>query len=671
MTAMHALTRDLRGPPRVQAQPPEVNRARIQGYSHLGCLRRASWAFSTRRVIQTDWSTIPATGAPTPGDLVLARVDTIGHHDGLQLTNGRRKQLFVGDEIVVAYGNRYACNQFEALVPDTLGPCHLVAGGGIAARVVSCHDRIVKGPTHITPLALVANANGQRVNLRDYALEPIREMPAPHPTIVAVVGTAMDSGKTHTSAYLVRGLIAAGLRVGYVKVTGTGAGGDTWLLKDAGADPVLDFTDAGMPSTYLASPEEIEAILVTLTAHTAQQGVDAIVIEVADGIFQRETAALLRSPVFNRLVGGTVLAARDAMGASAGVAWLRAQSRPVLALGGLLSASPLQSAEIKEVTGIPVYNREGLAEASNAMAVIGPAQRTMDQSRSKRTSHGDKNSPTWSLPTGRVLRRVLQSDPLQEYLLYVPDSGGAEAPILVAVHGLACNPDELARVFAPHCETAGVVMLAPIFSTEQHGDYQRLGRVGRGVRADIAVDRCVAEVVTLTNADAGQLHLFGYSGGAQFVHRYLMAHPHRVARAVAASAGWYTFPDMKERFPYGIRPQRRLPGVNFNPEEFLRVPVTVLVGRDDVNGEHLRSTERVTRQQGKNRIERARNWVAAMRTAATAYGYEPSIACIEVPNVDHSFAKFCERGALPERAFAALFGERSRSSAEYSLKVGA
>jgi poly(3-hydroxybutyrate) depolymerase len=322
----------------------------------------------------------------------------------------------------------------------------------------------------------------------------------------------------------------------------------------------------------------------------------------------------------------------------------------------------LQCAEVKEATGITVHNRESLATASTAMALIGPAQRKSDQRRLERIAHADVSSSMWSLPTGRVLRRVLQADPLQEYLLYVPGSGGAEAPIFVAVHGLACNPDELARVFSRYCEMTGVVMLAPVFTTEQHGDYQRLGRTGRGVRADVALDRCVAEVVSLTRADAGQLHLFGYSGGAQFVHRYLMAHPHRVAAAVATSAGWYTFPDMHVRFPYGIRPQRRLPGVNFNPEEFLRVPVTVLVGQDDVNGEHLRNTERVTRQQGQNRVERARNWVAAMRAAATSYGYEPQVTCIEVPEVDHSFAKFCELGELPERVFATLFGERAESS---------
>ncbi len=226
--------------------------------------------------------------------------------------------MFVGDEIVVVYGNRYACSQFEALVPKTMGPCHLVAGGGIASRAVSWHDRIVKGPTHITPIGLLADADGKRINLRDFAIRPVARISDPCPTTVAVVGTAMDSGKTQTAAFLVRRLIAAGLRVGYGKVTGTGAGGDTWLLKDAGAEPVLDFTDAGLPSTYLATPETIDQVLMTLVAHIAQEGVDAIVLEVADGIFQCETAALLRSPVFAQLVGGVVLAARDAMGASAG-----------------------------------------------------------------------------------------------------------------------------------------------------------------------------------------------------------------------------------------------------------------------------------------------------------------------------------------------------------------
>ena len=60
----------------------------------------------------------------------------------------------------------------------------------------------------------------------------------------------MNSGKTTTAAHLIKGLVQAGLKVGAAKLTGTGAVGDIWLMQDAGANLVLDFTDTGFPSTY-------------------------------------------------------------------------------------------------------------------------------------------------------------------------------------------------------------------------------------------------------------------------------------------------------------------------------------------------------------------------------------------------------------------------------------
>jgi hypothetical protein len=338
-------------------------------------LRLASWAFTTRRVPQgAVVSILPPKGKPQAGDLVLARVDVIGHHGFLHMVNGRRRHLFVGDEIVVAYGNRYASNQFEAHVPETLGPCHLVAGGGMAARAISWHVSISRGPTEITPLGLLADADGRRINLRHFALDPVAPARDYRPTPIAVVGTSMDSGKTQTAVHLVRGLIAGGLRVGYAKVTGTGAGGDFWWLKDAGADPVLDFTDVGMASTYLASPEQVEEAMVALVGHVASHGVDAVVVEIADGVLQRETAALVSSSKFSRLVGGVVLAAQDSMGALAGVRWLRERSTPVLALSGVLTAAPLQIAEAREATGLAIYDREGLASPETAMELLARAQ---------------------------------------------------------------------------------------------------------------------------------------------------------------------------------------------------------------------------------------------------------------------------------------------------------
>lgn len=343
-------------------------------------LRLAPWAFTTRRVPQgVATSILPAEGAPRVGDLVMVRVDALGMHANLQLVNGRRRHMFVGDEIVVAYGHRYASNQFEAVVPETMGPCHLVAGGGIASRALSWHARVSKGPTHVTPVGIVADEQGKRVNLSDYRMTPRSLDASSQPATIAVVGTSMDSGKTQTAVWLARGLIAAGLRVGYAKVTGTGAGGDICWLRDAGADPVLDFTDLGMPSTYLADHDAVENALVELVAQIAHHGVDAIVLEIADGVYQRETSRLLASGTFARHAGGIVMAAQDSMGAAAGVQWLRDYPTPVLALSGVVTASPLQTQEAHTATGLPLYDREQLGTPAVAVDLLGQAQHHHDR----------------------------------------------------------------------------------------------------------------------------------------------------------------------------------------------------------------------------------------------------------------------------------------------------
>jgi len=146
---------------------------------------------------------------------------------------------------------------------------------------------------------------------------------------------------------------------------------------------------------------------------------------------------------------------------------------------------------------------------------------------------------------GALQRRILGADPQQDYYLYVPRHGGQGAPLFVTVHGVSRDAQEQSTLFAPYAERYGAVMLAPCYSSERYPDYQRLSRIGRGPRSDEALDRMVAEVAQLTGARTDKLYLFGYSGGAQFVHHYTLAHPERVARVVIGAAGWYTLPDLE------------------------------------------------------------------------------------------------------------------------------
>lgn len=329
---------------------------------------RSKLAYTVRAVPLSEYATlISGDVVPQSGDLVLARVERVASHKTIDTAEGRRIKIFPGDEVVVCYGPRYAPDQFEAVVPSDLGPCHLAAGGGVAAKVISTHSSI-KSPTRLIPIGLIGDAQGRRLNIARWKLRPLKKE-IPLPQVIAVVGTSMNSGKTTSAAHLIRGLTACGLKVGAAKVTGTGSPRDVGLYQDAGAARVLDFTDAGYASTAGLPVQEIVDIFSLLVRHLANASAEVIVIEVADGLLQAETAELVVSDAFKSMVDTVLFAAGEAMGAMAGVEWLRNKGLPVKAVTGLVSASPLASAEAQKIVRLPVLTLQDLVEPHSARAL--------------------------------------------------------------------------------------------------------------------------------------------------------------------------------------------------------------------------------------------------------------------------------------------------------------
>jgi len=322
----------------------------------------AKRAFNTRRVdLALARRLLSGDVVPRSGDLLLAQVSALGQHRFIERPDGRRARLFVGDEVIACFGNRYAPDQFEVVVADSLQPCVLAASGGLVGRLVSQHAAMRK-PTRITPLGLLADRQGRVLNVRDFALPDRERLPTRTPQVVAVLGTSMNAGKTTTAAALINGLNAAGLRVAAAKVTGTGSGADVWHMVDAGASPVLDFTDAGLVSTWRVGAGELRRAFHTLMAHLVDAAPDVMVIEVADGLLQEETAALIRTEGFRAWVDTVVFAAADAISAVAGVAMLREWGLPVMAISGVVSASVLASNEAARASGTEVLTLQVLGD---------------------------------------------------------------------------------------------------------------------------------------------------------------------------------------------------------------------------------------------------------------------------------------------------------------------
>jgi hypothetical protein len=323
-------------------------------------LARLKSAYVARRLDHDQPLTLVSHGDPTPnhGDLVVAEVTEVGYHTHLELETGRKARLFVGDEILVAYGARYAPDHYEAELPDNLGACDLVAAGGVLGAVRSRNAAIGR-PTTVRPIGLLGDAGGNVINVAHLALgQPLTAMYRP-PTFV-VVGTAMNSGKSTTAASLVHGLTRAGNRVGAAKATGTAAGGDPFMFRDAGAVIALDFTDTGLATTFRIPLDRLVTSMLDQHGHLVAAGVESVVLEISDGLLQPETAQLLDRPEIRRIVDGVLFAAADAAGALFGVQRLQAGNHPVLAVSGLLTASPLAVREAQASLDVPVYGSADL-----------------------------------------------------------------------------------------------------------------------------------------------------------------------------------------------------------------------------------------------------------------------------------------------------------------------
>lgn len=253
--------------------------------------------------------------------------------------------------------------------------------------------------------------------------------------------------------------------------------------------------------------------------------------------------------------------------------------------------------------------------------------------------------------SGTLVVRSLLDDPEQWYFLYLPQCDWKEAPILVSVHGITRNAHEHAMLFAPYAERHGVILIAPLFTRERHRRYQRLGRERGAARADLVLNRIIADTCALTHRPEEKVYLFGYSGGGQFVHRYAFAHPQRVIAYAIGAAGWYTFPDHAMAYPQGWGGA----AFEFEPERILRIPGSVVVGEKDIQRDDaLNTSHDLDLRQGANRVERGRRWITAMRAAAAAHGHHTRYEFQILPGSDHSFPRSVHRGLLARRVFESL-----------------
>ena len=309
--------------------------------------------YALRRVPDESLSCLQnSSDPPQAGDIALAMVEKLGRNANLELRDGRRCSLQPDSVLAVVFGNRYATHQFEGYARANGDRCDLLSMGGVCGLVESKHTACGE-PTKLRLLGFIGDSGGRRLQLRQFALRPVSLNGKPPVKVVVVCGSSMDAGKTHTAMSVIAGLKKEGYAVVGAKLTGTATGKDRFQMLDAGAHVALDFVDGGFPSTYLCGLEDLMNLYNLFLAAAASHQAACMVVEIADGLLQNETAALLQSTRFCETVDAWIFAAGDPLAAAAGVRVLRGWGITPIAISGVVSMSLLGIREAQTASGLP------------------------------------------------------------------------------------------------------------------------------------------------------------------------------------------------------------------------------------------------------------------------------------------------------------------------------
>jgi hypothetical protein len=220
---------------------------------------------------------------------------------------GRQIEVVVGDLVIGALGRRAATlgavGDWTAIGPD--GEMEALTAAGLFGLSTSV-GWDVPGMMRLGYRGHVVR-DGEKVSMKTFV--PSSTADGLDVPTVLIVGTSMSAGKTSAAKLVIRKLRAKGFRVVGTKLTGAGRYRDILAMKDAGANAIYDFVDAGLPSTVCSQPEYREA-LGRVLAMIAAEAPDVVVIEAGASPLEPYNGSTLLAQIGEQ-VRFRILAATD------------------------------------------------------------------------------------------------------------------------------------------------------------------------------------------------------------------------------------------------------------------------------------------------------------------------------------------------------------------------
>lgn len=194
----------------------------------------------------------------------------------LELCSGRLIEVMEGTLIIGALGKREATleavGDWEAVTDD--GCMHALTAAGLLGKATS----VATGLPKLMSVSYRGHVmrHGDRLTMGDF-VSPVANHVFNTPTVL-LVGTSMSAGKTTTGRIIIHELKRHGLLVAGAKLTGAGRYRDILSFQDAGADTIVDFVDAGLPSTVVSS-ERFRHAMAYMLNRISETNADVLVAE--------------------------------------------------------------------------------------------------------------------------------------------------------------------------------------------------------------------------------------------------------------------------------------------------------------------------------------------------------------------------------------------------------
>jgi pimeloyl-ACP methyl ester carboxylesterase len=191
---------------------------------------------------------------------------------------------------------------------------------------------------------------------------------------------------------------------------------------------------------------------------------------------------------------------------------------------------------------------------------------------------------------GHTIVYASRFDPRFSYSAYVPsdydDEGSKTYPLAIAVHGTTRATQRYRDAFVDFAEANGVIVMVPLFPANitRPGDINSYKMLRAGeLHYDAVMIDMIAEMHERYRIFGDKVLMYGFSGGAQFVHRFMYLHPERLMAMSIGSPGVVTLLDPTRPFWVGVKDFEAVFGRPLDLGAIRKVPVHMIVGAEDKN----------------------------------------------------------------------------------------